>query len=180
MTTRDMMPENRTIGNGSSFKEVNCNFDDVAVFVAETESNYDDSMSLLKQNGLEPLTHELALALASRYSELEDPLKGKEFYLAERRFNESGCHTFDDGGQISPDKVGKFFGANADMEEKVWCEGGKNPLRLSVLTDDDASLQNARFSLSANLAPLDRVSVVVGFKIYEEDASDIEDMLRTT
>jgi len=117
------------------------------------EANYADSMRILKENGLEPLTYQEALAHGK---ELVKAFKGKwkYFWLAGKGINKSRYHTFDKKGNV---RAGK-----GKVENTVYILKGNQPLCLGVHSDYVAAQYGRRFYLAACYGPDDVAPVVVG------------------
>ena len=116
------------------------------------EANYADSMRILKENGLEPLTYQEALAHGK---ELVKAFKGKWkwFYLAGKGMDKSGYHTFGKKGNV---RAGK-----GEVENTVYIWKGNQPLSFEVYSDDAAQC-GGRFGLYAENGPGGVAPVVVG------------------
>ena len=121
--------------------------------ILNQKANHADSMRILKENGLEPLTYQEALANGK---ELVKLAKGewKWFYLAGKGIDKSGYHTIDKDGEV---RAGR-----GEVEDTVYIWKGENLLSLDVHSDDDASGYGRRFWLDAVGGPNDVVPVVVG------------------
>ena len=117
------------------------------------EANYADSMRILKENGLKPLTYEEALAHGK---ELVKAFKGRWhwFYLAGERLDKSGYHTIDKHGVVSAGK--------GEIENTIYFWKGDNPLSLDVHSVYVASRLGRRFTLYASNVPSYVAPVVVG------------------
>jgi hypothetical protein len=141
------------------FREVNAS----GVFLAQTEANQKNSMSLLQQNGFRPLTYQEAIVKIDQNPELKEQLKGKWFYLDGKGSQLSGYYTFNDKGELTQGK--------GDIEKTVYVWKGSQPLSLYVRTDVDARDLVRRFLLSAYLEPSVVASVVVGVRTGHEVAT---------
>ncbi len=138
------------------FKQINT----TAVCLSETKADYADSMALLQQEGLRPMTYKEALALIDRSSELKQQLKGKWFYLEGEGLEKEGCHTFDNEGNLRKEDHEK-----GNMEKTVDVFPGEGRLVMIVQTDSTTSLEERRFVLYASADPQDIAPVVVGVKL---------------
>ncbi len=142
-----------------AFREVNAS----GVFIAQTEANQKNSMSLLKQNGLRPLTYQEAIIKIDQNPELKEQLKGKWFYLDGKGSQLLGYYTFNDKGEFTQGK--------GDIEKTVYVYKGSQPMSLDVYMDDDAFFSERRFLLYANDGPHYVASVVVGVPAGHEMAT---------
>ena len=124
--------------------------------IISKEANHKDSMRILKENGLEPLTYQEALAHGA---ELVKAFKGKGkwFYLAGKGIDKDGVFLFDSKGNIDAENPEKD-----DIEHKVRVWSGKYPLSLVVRSDDVAWDYGRRFNLDASYEPGGVAPVVVG------------------
>ncbi len=139
-------------------------FNEVAtVFISETKTNHANSMSLLKQNGLRPMTYQEALVLIYRNPELMAQLNGRWFYLGGKGLKESGYYTSNNEGKLTEGK--------GDIEKTVHVYPGDNPLLLLIHSDHLARTAESRFDLHADDDPHYVASVVVGVKIGCEVAT---------
>ena len=131
--------------------------------ILNQKANHADSMRILKENGLEPLTYQEALAHGA---ELVKAFKGewKWFYLAGKGMDKSGYHTIDNDGEV---RVGK-----GDMDNTVYIWKGENPLSLYVHLDDIALGFGRRFDLYAYDEPDDVAPVVVGKPLSKRGLSE--------
>lgn len=134
------------------------------VFIAETKADYANSMALLQQNGLRPMTYQEAFVLIDKNLVLKKELKGTAFYLDGIGLKESGYYTFDNDGKLSKGK---------GIERAVCILNGKAPLSLLVNSDDGARFVGARFFLIADYTPKGVAPVVVGVKINQELAKTL-------
>ncbi len=179
----------------TTFNEVNR----IGVFISETEANYSDSMKLLKDNLLRPLTYREALVIIDGNSGLKAQLKEKCFWLDGKGLEEEGYYTFDNEGRLikEDDKKivfsyshelnlyhtfenGKLVEGDGGVERRVFVYPGNNPLSLDVLADLN-TLFGGRFSLGADVDPHDPLPVVAGVPIaFKISTSKIEEVLRTT
>lgn len=135
-----------------AFREVNAS----GVFIAQTEANHKNSMSLLQQNGFRPLTYQEAIVKIDQNPELKEQLKGKWFYLDGKGSQLSGYYTFNEKGELTQGK--------GDIENTVYVYKGNQPLSLVVLTDGDARDLEGRFGLDADDDPSGVARVVVGVR----------------
>ena len=134
------------------------------VFIAKIEANHKDSMSILRQNGLRPLTCSEALVKIDQSPKLKEQLKGLWFYLDGKGSALSEFCTFNDKGELRQGK--------GDIEKTVWVFYGDLPLKLYVpYIDNDARIIGRRFDLYANTYPNLVARVVVGVRPDHEMAT---------
>ncbi len=122
----------------------------------EQGGNHSQSMKLLTENGLRPLTYQEAL---SRSSELIEKFKGKWFWLSGQ-----GIHEEDE--IYAFDGKGEFVKSNGkeSVDQKVRVYPGNQPLSLGVNWYDGARYLGGRFGLFGD-SSLDFVApVVVGVR----------------
>ena len=124
--------------------------------IISKEANHKDSMRILKENGLEPLTYQEALANGA---ELVKLAKGERmwFWLVGKGMDKNGVFLFDSKGNLDAENPEKD-----DMEHKVRVWSGTNLLSLDVHSDSDASVCGGRFGLDASDEPGSVAPVVVG------------------
>lgn len=156
------------------------------VFVAFSSTDYKDSMYLLQQNNLRPLTYQEALVKIDQNPELKEWLKGKWFYLAGVGTKLSGYYTFNDEGKLAKykedilpafDDMGnplaayltfkekeKFTKGEAYIENIVGVLKGSQPLSLAVLSGVHPDFGACRFGLSAQHKPFEVAPVAVGIR----------------
>ena len=123
------------------------------------EANHADSMAILKEANLRPLTYQEAL---QHSEELIDAFKGKWkwFYLDRKIMDKDGLFTFDSKGELQ-----KIEG-DVPIDKKVYVWSGNNSLSLGVLSGDIARQDGRRFYLLADDGPDDVAPVVVGLLYY--------------
>ena len=126
------------------------------LLISEWGGNQAESMSILRSNGLRPLTYQEAL---SHSAELISELKGKWFYLDGKGIHENGVYTYNAEGELAkPIGIGK-------SDQRVRVHSG-NPLSTLYVSPDDAI--NWRFDLRGDFLPDHVAPVVVGVKIDYE------------
>ncbi len=136
------------------------------VFISIKRADHHDSMSLLHQNGLRPMTYQEALVFINRNPELKEQSKDKWFYLYGNGTELSELYTFNEEGQLTKGS------GNIEKTVYVW-KGGQPlslPLSLFVLTDDVARVYGRRFSLYANCGPEGVATMVAGVRANHEAA----------
>lgn len=125
------------------------------VSIINKEANHADSMKIIEDADLRPMTVGEALLLIDKDPELKEKLKGKWFYLDGKGFKEeSGYYKFDSNGDLSKGK--------GNPEQTLYAYSGSNP--LSLLVRDGADVDYGRFLLDASYDPSDVAPVVVGLK----------------
>jgi hypothetical protein len=141
------------------FKEVGT----TGVLIARTCADYADSMSLLRDKGLRPMTYQEALVLIDEHPELKAQLKGTWFYLDGVGLMASDYYTFDSRGNLVKGK--------GELEKTVYAYPGKHPLSLIVNPGDGAGISERRFIIDAAFGAQFVAPVVVGVKICYEEAT---------
>ncbi len=134
-----------------------------AVFIAQTKADHKNSMSLLQQNGVRPLTYQEAIIKIDQNPELKEQLKGKWFYLDGKGSQLSGFYTFNDKGELTQGK--------GDIEKTVYVWKGSQSFSLGVHGDSNARRYERRFTLVAVSGPADVAAVVVGVRDGHEVAT---------
>jgi hypothetical protein len=136
------------------------------VFIAHTQANEENSMKLLKQNGLRALTTQEALTKIDQNPELKEQLKGRWFYLNEKGSELSGFYIFNENGEFTkiagPAILKKGKG---NLERIVFVLKGSHRLSLLVQTDDFARYGGFRFGIYATYGQSYVAGVVVGVRI---------------
>jgi hypothetical protein len=122
------------------------------LFISHRGANRADSMRILAENGLRPLTPREALA---RSEVLIAELEERRFYLHGRRLRKSGLLTFSNRGRLAK--------TNGDetAERKVLVRSGEQQLYMVVFSD---AFFAWRFLLGAEYLPSTAASAVVGVK----------------
>lgn len=139
-----------------------------SLFIAELSVNHFQSMKLLADNDLRPLTYREAFAHAT---ELIEKLQGKWFYLDGKGIADSGLYVFGVNGKfITP------TGCKA-QDRTVNIYSGDRPLSIIVSSDRDAEESGWRFELIADVEP-SHASVVVGINDSLMEAEKNVEMAR--
>ena len=135
--------------------------------ILNQKADHADSMRILKENGLEPLTYQEALAHGA---ELVKAFKGEWmwFWLVGKGMDKNGVFLFDSKGNIDAENPEKD-----DMEHKVRVWSGTNLLSLVVHSDVDASGYGRRFDLNAYFEPYGVAPVVVGKRNFKKVSSKV-------
>ena len=142
------------------------------ITILDQRANYEDSIKLLKEKNLKPLTYQQALVAIDKDAELKNNLKGKWFYLEGKGLESSGHYTFNNKGELKEITGGKNLisfsrpikAGKGNIEKTVYCWYGVNPLSLGVRTDDGARAGVWRFYLGAYVDPRFVAPVVVGVR----------------
>jgi hypothetical protein len=139
--------------------------DKTGVFIANTQANQENSIKLLKQNGLRALTTQEALTKIDQNQELKEQLKGRWLFLSEKGTELSGFYMFDEKGELTkiagPAILKKGKG---DLEKIVFVLKGAHPLSMLVQTDDFARYGGFRLGIYATYGHSDVAGVVVGVR----------------
>ena len=125
----------------------------VPIKILEHHGNHAQSMRMLADNGLRPLTYKEALMNAH---ELIEKLQGRCFYLDGKGIDEDGLYSFNAKGELA-----KSMG-DEPYDKTVYIWSGDKPLILDVLPDD---LDYGRFEIIAIYNPEYVVLAMVGTKI---------------
>ena len=145
--------------NETQFREINA----TTVYISETRANRADSMSLLRRNGLEPLTYQEAIVRLDQSPELKEQLKGKWFYLDGKDSQLSGYYTFNQKGELTQGK--------GDVERTIYVWKGSQPFSIDVLKDNYSRNNGGRYLLLAYHSPSLIARVVVGVRPGHETAT---------
>jgi len=129
--------------------------------ILNQKANHSDSMRILKENGLRPVTCQEILFALDRDPVLKEQLKGKWFWLEGKGTKMSEYHT------LQPDYTLKK-GRSKDPEKNIYCDSGNQPLVFGVNSDTMSAEVGRRFYLYALDAPSDVAPVVVGVRIGHE------------
>ncbi len=148
-------------------KTIQVQFNEVrnsGVFIAQTEANQKNSMSLLQQNGFRALTYQEALVKVDQNPKLKEQLKGKRFYLEGKGSYLSGYYTFNEKGKLNEGK--------GDIEKTVFVWKGSEPLSLLLHSFNYYGYpKGGLFVLDANCNPSAVARVVVGVRTDHEVAT---------
>ena len=155
MTTATMKETVQSTATKQGFNQITGN-SGAALFVSNKGANHPNSMKVLEDANLRPLTRQEALPLLMRDEALKEALKGKWFYLAGAGMDKSGLFTINYMGELveGAEKVA--------LDERVYVYKGANPLCLLVHSDYYAAQGGRRFALYADDVPYDVAPVVVG------------------
>lgn len=140
---------------GDAFREMSTD-GKTSLFVSYQSASHSQSMRILADNGLRPLTYREALSF---YSELIKKLQGNKFYLADRGIKEKdGFYTLN-----AQKKLVKATG-DETYDQKIHIWHGNRSLILNVNSDYSVNLYGARFNLIGDEDPRGAALVVVGVK----------------
>ncbi len=125
---------------------------------------YEESINILKENGLRPLTCREAL---SRAPELIEKLKGENFFLAEKIRKFMICYAYNEHGELlKPTRTTEI----PDQIALIWPR--RLPNYLTVCSDFVSKIIDARFSING-VWKADRAihiaSVIVGVQAGQEE-----------
>lgn len=123
--------------------------------ILEMSANYYNSMRILNEYGLRPLTFKEALSRLNEDEELKDSLKEACFYLGETRLEENGFYTIDKKGNL-------VEGKGKSEEETVDSWSGRYQLSLDVASDPETVRFGRRYDLHADRSPFHIVPMIVG------------------
>jgi hypothetical protein len=144
------------------FKEVGI----TGVYMARVQTDQQNSMKLLQQNGFRALTVQEALIKIDQNPELKEQLKGRWLYLLEKGSELSGFYMFNEKGELAkiagPAILKKGKG---NLERIVFVLKGSHPLSLLVQTDDFARYGGFRFGIYATYGHSNVAGVVVGVRV---------------
>lgn len=121
----------------SVFKEIHSE-GKTPLFVYSQIVEHPETMKLLSDDGLRPLTYQEALA---RAPELIKKLKGWWFRLDGQGIHEDGTYTYDANGELA-EPTGK-----ETVNQKVLVFPGVLPLSLNIFADYTSEVARARFGL---------------------------------
>jgi hypothetical protein len=110
------------------------------VYVLYKGHNYEDSMRLLKEANLSPLSKQEALKLFVNDERLKNALKGRLFYLEDKGIKEEGLYEIDEKGKLT-----KKEGGSIEKTTRIF--SGNKPIALSVLSDEETARFKRRFGL---------------------------------
>ena len=123
--------------------------------ILDIEANHTDSMRLLKENGLRPMTYMEAINAMVHNSQLKNKLIGKCFYTNEVGTDKQGEYTIKPGGNL-------VKGSTLNPENDISFTKGPNPLSVIVESMDTHHLWCSRFEVNAQRGPETYSCVVVG------------------
>ena len=137
-----------------------------SVRILDQEADHLDSMRILEENNLRPLTYQELLTTLPQTPDLKERLKGRGFWIAGKGEEINGfidsnnnweLFTFDNQGNLT-----KVAGASVEETVRVWKGNDDNPLWFLVRTDYYARDNGGRFGLGAGNGPDLFASMVVG------------------
>ena len=133
------------------------------LYILKKEATHPDSMKLLSEAGLRPMTYQELLPLLMEDEQLRNTLKGKQFWLAGQGIEKEGVFTINEKGELRDITKEE----NPSAERKAHVQSGNQPLSFDV-HPDDATYIGWRFYLGANTNPLYAAPVVVGVPVAQE------------
>ena len=132
-------------------------------FRAGKEANHSESMKLLSEAGLRPLSYQELLPLLMKDEQLRNTLKGKWFWIAGQGMYKRGMFTINKKGELR--EIAREEKPSAERKVYVW--SGDQPLSFVVYSDAVAAYDGRRFNLSAGYEPLLVAPVVVGVPVAQ-------------
>ena len=135
-----------------------------SLFVSHQIADHSESMKLLADNGLRPITYREALV---RAPELIEKLRGRWFWLDGKGIREDGTYAYDANGELAK-PTGK-----ETIKKKIHVFPGDQPLFLSVFANYTAEVISARFGLYGDIRyHVDADQIVVGVRTPLEEAEE--------
>ena len=134
------------------------------LYILEKEANHPESMKLLSEAGLRPMTYQELLPLLMKDEQLRNALEGKQFWLACKGIEKEGILTINEKGELRD--ITKEENPSAERKVRVW--SGDQPLSFGVDSDDYAADFGGRFFLVAYYGPQAVAPVVVGVPVAQE------------
>ena len=133
------------------------------LYILEKEANHSESMKLLSEAGLRPLSYQELLPLLMKDEQLRNTLKGKWFWIAGQGMYKRGMFTINKKGELR--EIAREEKPSAERKVYVW--SGDQPLSFVVYSDAVAAYDGRRFNLSAGYEPLLVAPVVVGVPVAQ-------------
>jgi len=129
----------------------------LALNIIKEQSSYYESMRVLKENGLRPVTYQEVFVALKRDPKLSEQLKGQWFWLGAIGTSMSGYYVIKSDGSVKRSSPITF-------EECVQFTKGTNPLSFGVDKDSGspASRSRTRFSIYAHVDTNVAAPLVVG------------------
>ena len=146
----------------NGFKQVN-GATGKTLHILEKRANHPESMKLLSEAGLRPMTYQEILSLLMEDEQLKNALKGKGFWLAGQGMEKEGVFTISKKGEIRKIR----WREKLSVERKAHVQSGNKPLSFIVYSDYYAAHFGWRFYLGANTDPLYVAPVVVGVPVAQ-------------
>ncbi len=131
--------------------------------ILEKRANHPESMKLLSEAGLRPMTYQELLLLLMEDEQLKNALKGKHFWLAGQGIEKEGVFTINEKGELR--EIAREERLSAERKVNV-CKGNR-PLSFGVYSDYVAPGIGWRFFLYADYEPQIAAPVVVGVPVAQ-------------
>jgi hypothetical protein len=141
-------------------------------YALERNANYSDSIRLLEEAGLRPITCKEALAKLMNDQELKNLLKDKSFYLIGKWDGRYGLHRICGDGTLVCGK-----GPSMEQTARIWV--GMHPLRIDIYSDKKANLYGVRFSITSRVDTNYYIARIIVGVPKEQNVSKQEVSLRT-
>lgn len=110
------------VEQAAQFREIKCSR--ASLFALQHEANYANSMRILADNGMRPITYQEALA---RHEQLIKELAGSWFWLAGNGIKqEDGYYAFDRHGNLA------HLTGRETAEQKVYVSKSSGPLSIGI------------------------------------------------
>lgn len=127
------------------------------VFIAYTEANHADSMTILVQHGLRSLSYQEAFVTLYRNPKVKNQLQGSRFYLYGRNASLMGYYSFNEEGELNRDLE------RVDGERGVHVWQGSQPLALRVSSEKYLP-DRTRYIIFGGDGPSKLATAVVGVR----------------
>jgi len=129
------------------------------VKIIDITANYEDSMRILGENGLRPMTYKEIFVKLGMDRKLKGQLKDRGlFWIDGKGIDIEGLYTIQPDGSLKK-------GLSGDREKNVLVTSGSLPLTLKVGSNEETVSVWRRFQLDACANPLITASLVVGVPI---------------
>ncbi len=126
--------------------------------ILEKRANHPESLKLLSEAGLRPMTYQEILPLLMEDEQLKNALKERWFWIAGQGMKKEGVFTINEKGELRD--ITKEENPSAEQNVRVW--SGNQPLSFFVYSDYYAAYVGKCFDLDASLRPQYVAPVVVG------------------
>lgn len=161
------------------------------VYVLREESDYNRSMKLLDEAGLEPFWEREIIGISRNDDKVREFLKGKRFFIRETADDRDGIYKLSERHpEVHEGSI--IRGKSKSLEENVsiWSkrrkkangkaqeETGKPQLLFTVHSDHYALVFGRRYNLNANSMPEDMAHLVVGKPKPENKSKILAKILR--
>jgi len=126
--------------------------------IMNKSANHDNSLRILGESGLRPLTYQEALVLLSDDPKLKGELRTKWFWLEGRGIKLHGSCTIQPNGSLKE-------GDSSDLEKNIYVCSGEGPLTLEVYSDHHAAAIGRRFEINPSKSIACVAELVVGVRV---------------